>query len=226
MWYHATAFSLTKRDVIGAWFVCLAIATAFFGYPVVSSELYAWIGDLNTVTTGPNHGADPRTAPSNATDRPHASGWHHIATDSNGAVEPDPARNRPLPPSRVSGVGSDAHRRSPTIQVFSAAPRTTGIAVRRVIRGRALLAIGGLGAISVGAYGADLETGYSRAVAAPSRSAPAVRRSTPARPIDPPGTELNQPLQRAALVDRLYGELIRSSGCVLASSKASIGGGC
>ena len=84
-------------------------------------------------------------------------------------------------------------------------------------------AIGGGLAISVGAYGADLKTGYSRAVAAPPRSAPAVRRSTPSRPIDPPDTELNQ---RAALVDQLYGELIRSSGCVLASSKASIGGGC
>jgi len=142
---------------------------------------------------------------------------------SYGIVERDPARNRPLPPSRVSGVGSDAHRRSPTIQVFSVAPRTTGIAVLRVISGCALLAIGGGLAISVGAYGADLETGYSRAVAAPPRSAPAVRRSTPSRPIDPPDTELNQ---RAALVDQLYGELIRSSGCVLASSKASIRGGC
>jgi len=34
---------------------------------------------------------------------------------SSGIVERDPARNRPLPPSRVSGVGSDAHRRPPPI---------------------------------------------------------------------------------------------------------------
>ena len=111
-----------------------------------------------------------------------------------------------------------------TVQVFSATRHITGRAVLGVIRRGALAAIAaGLGMISVGAYGAELETGYSRAVAAPPRSAPAVRRPTPARPIDPPDTELNQ---RAALVDQLYGELIRSSGCVLASSKASIRGGC
>ena len=143
---------------------------------------------------------------------------------SSGIVERDPARSRPLPPSRVSGVGSDAHRRSPTIQVFSVAPRTTGIAVLRVISGCALLAIGGGLAISVGAYGADLETGYSRAVAAPPRSAPAVRRSTPARPIDPLDTEPNRPVQRAVLVDQLYDHLMRSSACSLVSS--SIGGEC
>ena len=114
-----------------------------------------------------------------------------------------------------------------TVQVFSATRHITSGAIRRIVGRGALAAIAaGLGMISVGAYGAELETGYSRAVAAPPRSAPAVRRPTPARPIDPPDTELNQPLQRAALVDQLYGELIRSSGCVLASSKASIGGGC
>jgi hypothetical protein len=86
--------------------------------------------------------------------------------------------------------------------------------------------VAGVGAISVSAYGADLETGYSRAVTAPPRSAPAVRRSTPARPIDPPDTELNRPMQHAELVDQLYDHLMRSSGCVLASSKAAIGGGC
>ena len=35
MWYHPAAFVLTKRDVIGAWFNCIAVATAFFGYPAV-----------------------------------------------------------------------------------------------------------------------------------------------------------------------------------------------
>jgi hypothetical protein len=28
---------------------------------------------------------------------------------TSGIVERDPASNRPLPPSRVSGIGSDAH---------------------------------------------------------------------------------------------------------------------
>ena len=114
-----------------------------------------------------------------------------------------------------------------TVQVSSATRHITSRAVRRIIGRGALGAIvAGLGAISVSAYGADLETGYSRAVAAPPRSAPAVRRSTPARPIDPPEADPNRPVQRAALVDQLYDELMRSSGCLLASSKASIGGGC
>ena len=114
-----------------------------------------------------------------------------------------------------------------TVQVFSATPHIKSRAVRRIIGRGALAAIGaGLGATSVSAAGADLDTGYSRAVAAPPRSAPAVRRSTPARPIDPPDAELNRPLQRAELVDQLYDHLMRSSGCVLASSKASMGGGC
>jgi hypothetical protein len=114
-----------------------------------------------------------------------------------------------------------------TVQVFSAGRRTTDRAVRRIIgRGALAAMVAGLSAISVSAHGADLETGYSRAGAAPPRSAPAIRRSTPARQIDPPDTELNRAVQRAALVDQLYDELMHSSGCLLASSKASIGGGC
>jgi hypothetical protein len=114
-----------------------------------------------------------------------------------------------------------------TVQVFSATRHATDRAVRRIIgRGALAAVVAGLSAISVSTYGADLEAGYSRAVAAPPRSAPAVRRSTPAHPIDPPDAELNRPLQRAVLVDQLYDDLMRSSGCMLASSKASIRGGC
>jgi len=114
-----------------------------------------------------------------------------------------------------------------TVQVFSATRHITSRAVRRIIRRGALAAIvTGLGMISVGAYGAELETGYSRAVPTPPRSAPAVRRSTPARPIDPPDREPNRLVPRVVLVDQLYDQLMRSFGCVLASSKASIGGGC
>jgi hypothetical protein len=114
-----------------------------------------------------------------------------------------------------------------TVPVFSATRHITSRAVRRIIgRGAVAAMVAGVSAISVSAYCADLETGYSRAVAAPTRSAPAVRRSTPARPIDPPEAEPNRPVRRAALVDQIYETLMRSSGCVPASSIASIGGGC
>ena len=112
-----------------------------------------------------------------------------------------------------------------TVQVFSASRNITSRAVRRIIgRGNLAAIVTGLSAISVSAYGADLEAGYSRAVAAPPRSAPAVRRSTPARPIDPPDAEPNRRVQRAVLVDQLYDHLMRSSACSLGSR--SIGGEC
>jgi len=114
-----------------------------------------------------------------------------------------------------------------TVQVFLATRHITSRAVRRIIGRGALAAIvTGLGAISVSAYGADLEAGYSRAVSAPPRPAPAVRRSIAARPIDPPDREPNRLVPRVVLVDQLYDQPMRSSGCVLASRKASIGGGC
>ena len=114
-----------------------------------------------------------------------------------------------------------------TVEAFSATGHITSRVVRRIIGRGALAAIvAGLSAISVSAHGADLGTGYSRAVAAPPRPAPAVRRSIPARPIDPPDRESNRLLPRVLLVDQLYDQLMRSSGCVLASSKASTGRGC
>jgi len=89
--------------------------------------------------------------------------------------------------------------------------------VRRLFRQCAPATAGvGLAAISMSAYGADPAVGYS---------VPADRQSIPARPIDPPNREPNRVVQRAALVDQLYETLMRS-GCMLASSKASIGGGC
>jgi len=53
MWYHPAGFFLTGRDVIGGWIICLAIAVAFFGYPIASSELDARTGDLNMAAAGP-----------------------------------------------------------------------------------------------------------------------------------------------------------------------------
>ena len=39
MWYHPSAFLVGKRDVIGAWLVCLAVAAACFGLPVAIARL-------------------------------------------------------------------------------------------------------------------------------------------------------------------------------------------
>jgi hypothetical protein len=37
MWYYPGAFNLSVRDAVGAWLVCLAVAAAFFGYPLVTA---------------------------------------------------------------------------------------------------------------------------------------------------------------------------------------------
>jgi hypothetical protein len=37
MWYHPTAFTLGKRDVIGAWLLCLVAVALFFGWPIFES---------------------------------------------------------------------------------------------------------------------------------------------------------------------------------------------
>ena len=109
------------------------------------------------------------------------------------------------------------------------AARITGRAVCRILGRCALAAIGAsLGAISISTFGADLATGYSSAVAAPSHSAPAGRQSITARPIHPPDAEPNRSAQRARMVDQLYVELIRRSlpGCSSTSDHGSIAGGC
>jgi hypothetical protein len=35
MWYYSADFALGKRDVIGAWLVCLVIAAACFGSAIL-----------------------------------------------------------------------------------------------------------------------------------------------------------------------------------------------
>jgi hypothetical protein len=84
----------------------------------------------------------------------------------------------------------------------------------------------GLFATSVNSFGADPVTGYSTAIAVPSQAAPAARRPIPAHPIDPPYTNLDRSLQRARTADRLYEEVMRTSGCFLAARNAAITGGC
>jgi len=41
MWYHSAAFVLGKRDGIGAWLVCLIVAAACFGPPILNTALDA-----------------------------------------------------------------------------------------------------------------------------------------------------------------------------------------
>jgi hypothetical protein len=50
MWYHPATFFLTKRDVIDAWFICIAVATAFFDYPAVASVLDIGAGNRDITT--------------------------------------------------------------------------------------------------------------------------------------------------------------------------------
>ena len=115
-----------------------------------------------------------------------------------------------------------------TVQVFSATGHITSRAVRRIIGRCALAAVGAsLGAISVSAAGAPVETGYSRTVALPPYPASAGRRSIPAHPIDAVEALANRTVLHAdELVDRLYDEVMHSSECALMSSKASTGRGC
>ena len=74
-----------------------------------------------------------------------------------------------------------------TVQIVPARRAVTSRAVRRIIGRCALAALGAsFAAISISAFGADLGTGYTSAMAVPSRSAPAGRRSIPPHPITPP----------------------------------------
>ena len=84
----------------------------------------------------------------------------------------------------------------------------------------------GFFAISIGSFGADLGAGYSTAYAVSPHVAPAGHRPPPAHSIDPPEAKLDRSMQHTRIVDQLYGELMRSSGCLLASNNASIAAGC
>ena len=84
----------------------------------------------------------------------------------------------------------------------------------------------GFVAASVGSFGADPGPGYSSSIAVPSHAALVARRPLPSPQIGNPDTNPDRYLQHARMVDRLYEELMRSSGCFLASSNDSITGGC
>jgi hypothetical protein len=58
MWYYPAAFFLDKRDVIGAWLICGAIAMAFFGYPALTDALDSPTGDRHYAAASPGFGAE------------------------------------------------------------------------------------------------------------------------------------------------------------------------
>jgi hypothetical protein len=53
MGYYSGAFGLGIRDVIGAWLVCLAVAAAFFGYPLVTAAWGAPVVQYRAVADRP-----------------------------------------------------------------------------------------------------------------------------------------------------------------------------
>ena len=112
---------------------------------------------------------------------------------------------------------ASGHRAPATKRVHSAIGRCHAAVI---------VAGAGFFAISVSSFGADLGSGYATAIAVPPQAAPVGRRPIPAHPIDPPDAKPDRFMQRARIVDRLYEELMRSSGCSLASNNASIVGGC
>ena len=102
---------------------------------------------------------------------------------------------------------------------------------RRVI-GRCNFAVAavsaGFFAIAVSAFGADLGSGSSTAIAGPSPPAPARRQLMQAHPIDFPDLDPALSAQHARMVDQLYEQLMRRAapGCSSGSRYASMGGAC
>jgi hypothetical protein len=84
----------------------------------------------------------------------------------------------------------------------------------------------GFFAISIASFAADLRTGYSTVYAASPHAAAARHWPPPAHSIDSPELEPDRSIQHTRIVDQLYSDLMRSSGCLLASNNASIAGGC
>jgi hypothetical protein len=54
MWYHPAAFVVEKRDVIGAWFVCLLVSAASFGSPMLNAAF-----DTSAATRHAAAGCEP-----------------------------------------------------------------------------------------------------------------------------------------------------------------------
>jgi hypothetical protein len=54
MWYYPAAFLLGRRDVIGAWLVCLVVAGLCFGSPMLTAAF-----DHSTATRHAAAGCEP-----------------------------------------------------------------------------------------------------------------------------------------------------------------------
>jgi hypothetical protein len=54
MWYHPAALALGKRDVVAAWFLCLAISAASFGLPAIERSIDAIEARTPPAGTGPS----------------------------------------------------------------------------------------------------------------------------------------------------------------------------
>jgi hypothetical protein len=116
-----------------------------------------------------------------------------------------------------------------TVQIMPARHPVTSRPVRRIIGRCALTAVAaGFLAISISAFGADQETGYTSAIAVPSHLAPPGRRPIPAYPTEPPNAKPDRSVERSRIVDQLYEELMRWTPpvCASAATNASMMAGC
>jgi hypothetical protein len=99
--------------------------------------------------------------------------------------------------------------------------------VRSIFGQCAAAAVGaGLAAISMSAFGADLATGPIRPIPAQNQVISTGAHPLTSQPSAAPGAKLEDLAVQARTLDQLYDDLMRSSGCMLALSKASTGGGC
>jgi hypothetical protein len=114
-----------------------------------------------------------------------------------------------------------------TVQMIAARRPLADRPTRRVL-GRCDLAVIGASfrCISISSFGTDLATRSSRSTTGPSQVAHADHRAIADQSSGPLDPKLDYLAAHARTVDRLYEELMRSSGCLLASKNASIGGGC
>jgi hypothetical protein len=115
------------------------------------------------------------------------------------------------------------------LQIARTSRAGTAGAAHKMIGRCALAAVGaGFFAISIGAFGADLGTGYSTAMTVPSPAGPAGRRPMPARPNVLPDAKPDPSVRRAQIVDQLYEEIMRRSSpeCSSVRNNASMAGAC
>jgi hypothetical protein len=115
-----------------------------------------------------------------------------------------------------------------TVSIVTARRTLTGRTARTIVGRCALAAIGvGLGAISINTFGDDQATGSLRSITGPSQVTHSEHRPITALPSAPIDTKLDYLATHSRVVDQLYEELMRwTPPCALASTDASMAGGC